>query len=71
MIGCRGVVELGGPDSWYSRGGPAKVGACKLLPFTENSLVVKIKNTWLILLSHLTKPFHFKIMPFPAKERIL
>ena len=46
------VVQLGGPGPWYNWGGPAKVGACKSFLFTESSLVVKIKNTWLFLLSH-------------------
>ena len=27
IVSCRGVVQLGGPDSWYYRGGLAKVGA--------------------------------------------
>ena len=26
-VGCRGVVQLGGPVPWYNQGGPAKVGA--------------------------------------------
>ena len=30
-----------GPDSWYNQDDPAKVGARKLLLFTESSLVVK------------------------------
>ena len=33
---------------------PAKVGDCKSILFPENSCVVEIKNTWLILLSHFT-----------------
>ena len=51
-VGCRGVVQLGGTDSWCIHGGPDKVGAYKSFLFTEISHVVKIKNTWLILLSH-------------------
>ena len=52
LVGCRGVVQLGGPDPWYTWIGPAQVGAHKLFLFTESSLVVKIKNTWLMLLLH-------------------
>ena len=29
IVGCRGVVQLGGPDPWYYQGGPAKVEASK------------------------------------------
>ena len=25
IVGCRGVVQLGGPNPWYNLGGPAKV----------------------------------------------
>ena len=52
IVGCRGVVQLGGPDPWYNWGGPAKVGAGESFLFTDSSLIVKIKNTWLIMLSH-------------------
>ena len=52
IVGCQGVVKLGVPDPWYNLGGPAKVGARKSFLLTESSLVVKIKNPWLILLSH-------------------
>ena len=45
MVICRGVVQPGGSDTWYNRGGPAKVGPRKYFLFTESSLVVKIKNT--------------------------
>ena len=48
IVGCRGVVQLGGPDPWVNRGGPTKVGAHKSFLFTESSLVVEIKNNWLI-----------------------
>ena len=50
IVHRQGVVQLGGPDPW---GGPAKEGSHKSFLFTDSSLVVKIKNTWLILLSHL------------------
>ena len=50
IVSCQGVVQLGDPDPWYSQGGPAKMGARKYFLFTKSSLVVKIKNTWLILL---------------------
>ena len=36
----------------YKRGGPAKMGAHKSFKFTESSLVVKIKNTSMILQPH-------------------
>ena len=42
-------MHIGGPDPWHNWGGPAKVGALKSVLCTESSLVVKIKNTWLIL----------------------
>ena len=45
IVGCRGVLQLGGPDLWYNQGDPAKVGACKSFLFTASSLVVKIRNT--------------------------
>ena len=47
-VSCQGAVQLGGPDPRYNWDGPAKVGACKPFLFTESSLVVKIKNNWLI-----------------------
>ena len=53
---CRGVVRLGVPDPWNNWGGPAKVGACKSLLFTESSLVVKLENTCLIFLIVLNLP---------------
>ena len=43
-VGCRGVALLGGPDTWYKWGGPAKAGAHKLFLLKESSLVFKIKN---------------------------
>ena len=52
IVGCQGVVQLGGPYPWYNLGGSAKVGPHKLFLFTEISLVVKIKKIWLIWLSH-------------------
>ena len=39
IVGCQGVAQLGGPDTWYYRVGPAKVGACKYFLFTESSFV--------------------------------
>ena len=48
MVGCQGVVQLGGPDPWFNRGGPAKVGQLKSFLFTGSSLEVKITNTRLI-----------------------
>ena len=33
-----------GPDPWYNRDGPAKVGARKSFKFTESSLVVEKKS---------------------------
>ena len=50
LVGCQGVEQLGGQDSWCNWGGTAKVGARKSLLFLESSLVVKIKNTWTFLL---------------------
>ena len=44
VVGCRGVVQLGGPDHWYNQVGPVKVGARKSFLFTESSGVVKIKK---------------------------
>ena len=44
IVDCRGEVQLGGPDPWYNRGGPAKVGARDSFVFTESSLEVTIKN---------------------------
>ena len=29
IVGSRGVEQLEGPDPWYNRGGPTKVGARK------------------------------------------
>ena len=49
IFGCQSVVQIGGSDPRYNRGGPAKVGAHKSCLFTESILVVKVKNTWLIL----------------------
>ena len=40
IVGCRGVVQLGGLDPCYNRGVPAKVGACKPFQITESSHVV-------------------------------
>ena len=28
-VGCRGVVQLEGPNPWYNKGRPAKVGALR------------------------------------------
>ena len=52
LVGRSGVIQLGCPDPWNNQGGLAKVGACRSFLFTQSSLVVKIKNTWLILLSN-------------------
>ena len=35
MVGCQGVVQLGGPGPRYNHGGPAKVVARKSLLFTD------------------------------------
>ena len=53
MFCCRGEVQLGVPDPWYYWDGPDKAVACKHFLFTEGSLVIKIKKTFLILLSQL------------------
>ena len=29
LVGCRGVVQVGGPYPLNKRGGPAEVGACE------------------------------------------
>ena len=42
IVGCQGVVQLGGSDPWYNWAGPAEVVARKSFQFTESSLVVKI-----------------------------
>ena len=44
VVGCRGAVQLGGPDHWCNRFGPAKEGARKSFAFTESSSVVKKKT---------------------------
>ena len=31
IVGCLGVVQLGGLDPWFNQGGPAKVGASEPL----------------------------------------
>ena len=61
VISCQGVVQLGGPAPRFVRGGPAKVGACKSILFTDSSCVVKIKNTWLVLQSRFIF-YHFAAM---------
>ena len=55
LVGCRGVVQLGGPDPWYNWGGPTKVGVLKSFLFSEYSLVVKTKNHCLIFYPHFEK----------------
>ena len=40
VVGCRGVLQLGGPVPCYNWGGPAKMGARKSFLFTESFLVV-------------------------------
>ena len=52
IVDCRGATQLRGPDPWYDRVDPSKLGAGKSFLLTESSLVIKMKNTWLILLSH-------------------
>ena len=52
IVSCQGVVQLGGPDSWFIQGRPTKVEAGKSFLFTESFLLVKIKKTLLILQSH-------------------
>ena len=42
IVGCRGVVQLGGADLGFAREGPTKVGACKSILFTGGSCVVEI-----------------------------
>ena len=44
IVGCRGVAQLGGADTWYKWGGPAKAGAHKLFLLKESSLAFKIKS---------------------------
>ena len=39
-MGCRGVAQLGGPAPGFAQRGPAKVGACKSILFTESSRVI-------------------------------
>ena len=39
-----------GSSTGFSLFSLTKVEACKSFPFTRSSLVLKIKNTWLILL---------------------
>ena len=31
IVGCRGLVQLGGPDPWFTQGSPAKVGLISLV----------------------------------------
>ena len=40
IVGCQGVVQLGGLDPGFAQGGPTKVGACKSIQFTESAHVV-------------------------------
>ena len=35
------MVHLWGPDPWFTRGGPAEVGACRSIQFIESYLVVE------------------------------
>ena len=43
IVGCRGAVQLEGPDPWYILVVPAMVGAHKSFLFTESSLEI-LKN---------------------------
>ena len=45
-----------GPDPCYNQVGPTKAGASKSFLLTDSSGVLKIKNTWLSLLSHSLGP---------------
>ena len=45
IVRCQGRVQLGGPDPWYRRVGPAKVGARKSFLFTETFGVSDLKGT--------------------------
>ena len=44
IVGCQGAVQLGVPAPRFVQRGPAKVGACKSVLFTESSRVVKISQ---------------------------
>ena len=48
IVGCQGVVQIGGPDPGFAKRGPTKVGACESILFTESSCVVEIKNIQLL-----------------------
>ena len=54
-------------DTWYNWGGPAKVELVSLSLFTESTLVHKIKNAWLILLSHFIL-HHFASMLYAVSQ---
>ena len=51
IVGCGGVVQLGGSNTRLFLVGPAKVKARQSIQFIEGSPEVEIKNTCLILLS--------------------
>ena len=74
IVDSWGVLQLGGPDPWYNRVGPAKVGAHNEFLFTESFLEVKIKNTWLILKSVKIKIIQvfniFKTRELSVKKRL-
>ena len=38
-VGCRVIVQPGGPDPWFNRGGSAKVGACKSFVMDSSNLI--------------------------------
>ena len=61
------MLQIGGRVPGFARWGPAKEGAWKSIPFTESSLIVKIKNNWLILLSHFILN-HFASMLYTAAK---
>ena len=44
IVNCQGEVQLGGSAPGFAQGGPAKVGACKSILFTDSSRVVEIKE---------------------------
>ena len=49
IVGCRSGVQLLGPDTWYNRGGPAKMGAHKSSMNQNSNKYLSIENTCLDL----------------------
>ena len=44
MVGCRGVVQVGGPGPGFAQGGCTKVGACKsncIICLTKDLFIIK------------------------------